>query len=43
MCKTAGKMCPLVRECLALGLALEADLGVWGGKTLVDGKIYTPK
>lgn len=43
MCKTAGKMCPLAAQCLALGLALEADGGVWGGNTLVDGKIYTPK
>lgn len=40
MCKTSGRMCPLAAQCLKLGLALEADLGVWGGRTLVDGEDY---
>lgn len=40
MCRTAGVMCPLAAYCLKLGLALEADQGVWGGRVLVDGKDY---
>ena len=40
MCKTSGVMCPLAAQCLRLGLALQADHGVWGGRTLVDGKDY---
>jgi Transcription factor WhiB. len=40
MCSTAGVMCPLAKYCLKLGLALEADQGVWGGRVLVDGKDY---
>lgn len=40
MCKTSGRMCPLAAQCLRLGLALEADHGVWGGRTLVDGRDY---
>jgi hypothetical protein len=40
MCRTKGVMCPLAKECLALGLAIEAPNGVWGGRTLVDGKDY---
>lgn len=40
MCRTAGRKCPLVEQCLKLGLALEADQGVWGGRVLVDGKDY---
>ena len=40
MCRTAGVMCPLAKYCLKLGLALEADQGVWGGRVLVDGKDY---
>lgn len=43
MCRTSGRKCPLAAQCLKLGLALEADHGVWGGKTLVDGKVYNTK
>jgi hypothetical protein len=40
MCRTTGQMCPLVAECLKLGLALQADQGVWGSRVLVDGRDY---
>jgi hypothetical protein len=30
--------CPFIQECLALGLALKAPTGVWGGTVFVDGK-----
>lgn len=40
MCRTAGIMCPLAEQCLKLGLGIKADHGVWGGRTLVDGKDY---
>lgn len=40
MCRTAGVMCPIAQQCLALGLALRAPSGVWGGRVLVDGEIY---
>lgn len=40
MCKTTGRSCPLLEQCLKLGLALEADQGVWGGRVLVDGRDY---
>lgn len=40
MCRTSGEMCPVARECLALGLALGAPGGVWGGRVLVDGEDY---
>lgn len=40
MCKTSGRPCPVAKECLQLGLALEAVSGVWGGRVLVDGKDY---
>lgn len=40
MCRTSGQMCPLAEMCLRLGLELEAPVGVWGGKTLVDGVDY---
>jgi hypothetical protein len=43
MCRTAGKMCPVAEQCLKLGLALPESSGVWGGKTLLDGKIYNQK
>lgn len=38
MCKTSGRMCPLAEQCLKLGKVLEAPVGVWGGRVLVDGK-----
>lgn len=38
MCRTTGQMCPLAAECLRLGKDLEAPVGVWGGRVLVDGK-----
>lgn len=40
LCKTSGEPCPLAAYCLQLGLALEAPVGVWGGRVLVDGKEY---
>ncbi len=40
MCRTGGMKCPIAEQCLALGLALKAESGVWGGKVLVDGEIY---
>jgi len=40
MCRTTGRMCPVAEQCLKLGLSIEADHGVWGGKVLVDGKQY---
>lgn len=40
MCKTSGRMCPVAATCLKLGLAIEADHGVWGGRVLVDGEDY---
>ena len=40
MCKTAGRMCPIAATCLKLGLELEAPVGVWGGRTIVDGTDY---
>lgn len=43
MCRSSGKMCPLAEQCLKLGLSLEASGGVWGGRTLVDGKDYYNK
>jgi len=43
MCRTAGKMCPVAEQCLKRGLASPDGNGVWGGKTLLDGKIYNQK
>lgn len=40
MCRTTGQMCPLAEYCLKLGLVLEAPVGVWGGRVLVDGEEY---
>lgn len=40
MCRTSGVMCPVAAQCLALGLALEAPGGVWGGRVFVDGEDY---
>lgn len=40
MCMTAGQPCPIMAQCLALGLALQAPSGVWGGKVLLDGALY---
>lgn len=38
MCATRGVMCPVARECYDYALALEAPVGVWGGRTFVDGQ-----
>jgi hypothetical protein len=43
MCRTKGVMCPLAEQCLKLGLTLDAQTGVWGGRVLVDGKDYYKK
>lgn len=43
MCRSSGVMCPLAEMCLSLGLELEAPVGVWGGRVLVDGKEYHKK
>lgn len=43
MCKTTGRMCPVAAQCLKLGQAIEADLGVWGGHVFVDGEDYYNK
>lgn len=40
MCRTSGRKCPVAAQCLALGLAIAAPQGVWGGRVLVDGKDY---
>lgn len=40
LCTTSGRMCPLAATCLSMGLALGSDHGVWGGRTLVDGRDY---
>ena len=40
LCTTSGEMCPLAKYCLALGLAIDAPVGVWGGRVLVDGKDF---
>lgn len=40
MCRTKGVMCPVAKYCNALGLALAAPTGVWGGRVLVDGQDY---
>lgn len=37
MCRTSGEMCPLAKHCLTLGKTLQAPVGVWGGRVLVDG------
>ena len=39
MCTTAGVPCPVAEQCLALALAQKSAVGVWGGKTFVDGEI----
>ena len=39
MCTTSGVICPVAEQCLALGLAQAAPVGVWGGHVLVDGQL----
>ena len=43
MCRTNGIMCPVAATCFANGLVLSPDHGVWGGRTIVDGKDYHKK
>jgi hypothetical protein len=43
LCRTEGIMCPLAAYCNRAGMALEAPVGVWGGRVLVDGKDYYTK
>lgn len=38
LCKTNGVMCPVAQYCNALGVALNAPTGVWGGRVLSDGE-----
>lgn len=40
MCRTKGVMCPLAELCLRLGTSFDDSHGVWGGRTIVDGKDY---
>lgn len=40
MCKTNGIVCPVAELCNALGNAIEAPVGIWGGRVLVDGEDY---
>ncbi len=37
MCRTAGQMCPVQEQCLVYALSLAPLVGVWGGKTFIDG------
>lgn len=43
LCRTRGVMCPLAEQCNALGRALNAPVGVWGGRVLIDGEDYYEK